>query len=103
MRGFAIAQAWPLASLAALGAAGSLEGSLAWAWGRDHNVLSWHVGSLPILPLAFFSYRRSFSGIAPTLFWFPTSERVDPGIEAFLVFVGSLSPAPGPPVRRPRP
>jgi hypothetical protein len=66
---------------------------LAWAWEGHHNVLSWYVRPLFVLPLAYFSYRRSLSGIALTLvalatsmFWFPAPEPVDPGVEEFLAF-----------------
>jgi hypothetical protein len=66
---------------------------LGWAWERHHNVLSWYIRPLFVLPLAYFSYRRSLSGIALTLvalatsmFWFPAPERVDPRVEEFLAF-----------------
>src|SRR4028119_1703136 len=66
---------------------------LGWAWERHHNVLSWYVRPLFILPLAYFSYRRSLWGVALTLvalatsmFWFPAPERVDPRVEEFLAF-----------------
>ncbi len=73
--------------------AGWISDFLGWAWERHHNVLSWYVRPLFILPLAYFSYRRSLSGIALTLlalatsmFWFPAPERVDPRVEEFLAF-----------------
>jgi hypothetical protein len=73
--------------------AGWINDFLGWAWERHHNVLSWYVRPLFILPLAYFSYRRSLSGIALTLlalatsmFWFPAPERVDPRVEEFLAF-----------------
>lgn len=76
-----------------LAVAGLLDGFLLWAWERHHNVLSWYVRPLFILPLAYFSYRRSLSGIAFTLvalatsmFWFPAPEDVDPKIAEFLAF-----------------
>ena len=76
-----------------LAATGTLDGFLSWAWARHHNVLSWYVRPLFILPLAYFSYRRSLSGIVLTLvalatsmFWFPAPERVDPTVEEFLMF-----------------
>jgi hypothetical protein len=66
---------------------------LGWAWERHHNVLSWYIRPLFVLPLAYFSYRRSLWGIALTLvalatsmFWFPAPERVDPRVEEFLAF-----------------
>lgn len=70
-----------------------LNGFLSWAWERHHNVLSWYIRPLFILPLAYFSYKRSIAGIVLTLvalatsmFWFPAPERVDPRIEEFLAF-----------------
>ena len=74
-------------------ATGTLDGFLSWAWERHHNVFSWYVRPLFILPLAYFSYRRSLSGIVLTLvalatsmFWFPAPEQVDPAVEEFLRF-----------------
>jgi hypothetical protein len=82
----------PLAGVA-LAATGTLEGCLSWAWERHHNVLSWYVRPLFILPLAYSSYRRSLFGIVHTLvalatsmFWFPAPGRVDPKVGEFLAF-----------------
>jgi uncharacterized membrane-anchored protein YitT (DUF2179 family) len=76
-----------------LAASGTLDGFLSWAWERHHNVLSWYVRPLFLLPLAFFSYKRSLFGIVLTLvalatsmFWFPAPERVDPTVREFLRF-----------------
>ena len=76
-----------------LAATGVLKEFLSWAWERHHNVLSWYVRPLFILPLAYFSYKRSLTGIVLTLvalassmFWFPAPEQVDPKIEEFLAF-----------------
>lgn len=69
------------------------EDFLSWAWARHHNVLSWYVRPLFILPLCYFAYRRSIAGIiltlaalATSMFWFPAPERVDPRVEEFLAF-----------------
>ncbi len=50
----------------------------AWAWERHHNVLSWYIRPLFLLPFCFFAYRRSVLGIVLTLValatsmaWFP--------------------------------
>ncbi len=66
---------------------------LSWAWERHHNILSWYVRPLFILPLAYFSYKRSLFGIVLTLialassmFWFPAPGRADPRVEEFLAF-----------------
>ena len=39
----------------------------AWAWARHHNILSWYIRPLFLLPFCFFAYRRSLLGIAVTL------------------------------------
>jgi hypothetical protein len=70
-----------------------LDEFLSWAWARHHNIVSWYIRPLFLLLLAYFSYRRSLSGIALTvvalatsMFWFPAPERVDPRVEEFLAF-----------------
>ena len=64
---------------------------LAWAWGRHHNVLSWYIRPLFLLPFCYFAYRRSLLGISFTLFalatsmfWFPKPEQPDPKVLEFL-------------------
>lgn len=54
-------------------AADALEGFADWAWARHHNVLSWYVRPLFLLPLAWSSHRRSPVGIATTLVGLATS------------------------------
>jgi len=44
-----------------------------WAWQRHHNVLSWYVRPLFLLPYCWFAYRRSVVGIAATLVTLVTS------------------------------
>lgn len=63
----------------------------AWAWARHHNVLSWYIRPLFIIPYAYFAYKRSPAGIIVTIlalltsmFWFPAPSSVDPGVERFL-------------------
>jgi hypothetical protein len=74
-------------------AADALEGFAGWAWARHHNVLSWYVRPLFLLPLAWSAHRRSPVGIATTLvapatstFWFPAPSRADPRVAEFLRF-----------------
>ena len=62
-----------------------------WAWARHHNVLSWYVRPLFLIPFCYFAYRRSGIGIAVTLlalatsmFWFPAPEVVSPAVRAAL-------------------
>ena len=64
---------------------------LVWAWERHHNVLSWYIRPLFLLPFCYFAYKRSGKGIVLTLialatsmFWFPKPEQVDPRVLEFL-------------------
>jgi len=64
---------------------------LAWAWARHHNVLSWYIRPLFIIPFIYFAYKRSWKGmsitviaLATSMFWFPAPETVDPAVEQFL-------------------
>ncbi len=64
---------------------------VAWAWARHHNVLSWYVRPLFILPFCYFAYRRSLWGIVLTLlalatsmFWFPAPESASPAVNEML-------------------
>lgn len=66
---------------------------LEWVWLRHHNVVSWYIRPLFMLPLAWFAYRRSGVGIAATLvalatsmFWFPAPDTPDPRVAEFLAF-----------------
>ncbi len=70
---------------------------LGWAWARHHNVLSWYVRPLFILPYCWFAYRRSPAGLLLTLlllptslFWFPAPERADPRVERYLAWERTL-------------
>ena len=63
----------------------------AWAWARHHNVLSWYVRPLFLIPFCYFAYRRSGAGIAVTLvalatsmFWFPAPQVASPAVLAAL-------------------
>ena len=74
-------------------ATGRLERLAEWAWARHHNVLSWYVRPLFLLPLAWSAHRRSPAGVAVTLValatsmaWFPAPARVDPRVAEFLHF-----------------
>jgi hypothetical protein len=68
-----------------------LNDFLAWAWDRHHNVLSWYIRPLFLLPFCYFAYRRSLLGISLTLFalatsmfWSPKPEHPDPKVLEFL-------------------
>jgi hypothetical protein len=70
-----------------------IDSFAAWAWDRHHNVLSWYIRPLFLIPLAWAAYRRSGWGIAATIvalatsmFWFPAPATTDPRVEQFLAF-----------------
>jgi len=80
-----------LLAVAAVAATGNLDEFAAWAWERHHNVLSWYIRVLFLLPFCYFAYKRSVFGIVLTLvalatsmFWFPAPERPDPNTLEFL-------------------
>jgi hypothetical protein len=56
-----------LLAVAAVAAAGSTEELTAWAWERHHNVLSWYIRPLFLLPFCYFAYKHSLAGIVLTL------------------------------------
>ncbi|AZV42922.1 hypothetical protein [Peribacillus asahii] len=62
-----------------------------WAFERHHNILSWYIRPLFLLPFCYFAYKRSIKGIiitlvalATSMFWFPKPTTVNPKVEAFL-------------------
>ncbi|GAA0592638.1 hypothetical protein GCM10010174_04660 [Kutzneria viridogrisea] len=64
---------------------------VSWAWARHHNVLSWYIRPLFLLPYCYFAYRRSAWGILLTLLalvtsmaWFPAPEQSSPGVQEML-------------------
>ncbi len=67
-----------LVAVMAVAATGNTSEFVAWAWERHHNVLSWYIRPLFLLPFCFFAYRRSLWGmtltllaLATSMFWFP--------------------------------
>jgi len=64
-----------------------LQTAAEWAWARHHNVLSWYIRPLFLIPFCYFAYRRSLVGIFATLFalltsmfWFSVPEHVAPAV-----------------------
>lgn len=62
-----------------------------WTFARHHNVVSWYVRPLFLIPLCLFAYRRSLAGIsitvfllATSMFWFPAPASPDPSVAEFL-------------------
>lgn len=63
----------------------------AWAWARHHNILSWYIRPLFLIPYCWFAWRRSVRGMVSTVIalvtsmaWFPAPDVVDPQVERFL-------------------
>jgi hypothetical protein len=81
-----------LFAAAAVAATGSTDEFVAWAWARHHNVLSWYIRPLFILPFCYLAYRRSLWGIvltvgalATSMFWFPSPEHSSSAVNEMLV------------------
>jgi len=75
-----------VAGMAAMGTLDELG-----AWERHHNVMSWYIRVLFLLPFCYFAYKRSLFSIVLTLvalatsmFWFPAPARPDPKAIEFL-------------------
>ena len=70
---------------------GSTGEFVAWAWERHHNVLSWYIRPLFLLPFCFFAYKRSLWGmtltllaLATSMFWFPAPGEASPAVKEML-------------------
>ena len=82
-----------------------VESLVAWAWQRHHNVLSWYIRPLFLIPYCWFAYRRSLGGMALTLLalvtsmaWFPAPAVADPAVVQMLAaerdyLLGAWTPA----------
>ncbi|WP_374723287.1 hypothetical protein [Calidifontibacillus erzurumensis] len=64
-----------------------------WAYERHHNVLSWYIRPLFIIPMVIFAFKKSFTGIFASIFalftsmfWFPAPATSDPKVLEFLAF-----------------
>lgn len=64
-----------------------------WAFERHHNMLSWYIRPLFIIPMVIFAFRKSYTGIFASIFalftsmfWFPAPNEVSPQVLEFLAF-----------------
>lgn len=62
-----------------------------WAWARHHNILSWYIRPLFLIPFCYFAYKKSWAGISATIFilissmfWFPEPAVTNEQINQFL-------------------
>lgn len=69
------------------------EPFLDWAFERHQNQLSWYIRPLFLIPFCYFAWRRSWAGVAITLFgvissmcWFPRPEIVSTDVLEFLQY-----------------
>ena len=61
-----------------------------WTFARHHNILSWYVRPLFIVPMVYFALRKSYAGVSlsifclfTSMFWFPTPQQTDPKVLGF--------------------
>ncbi len=64
-----------------------------WAFARHHNVLSWYVRPIFIIPIVWFAFKKSLTGIFASvfalftsMFWFPAPAVSSPQVLSFLSF-----------------
>ncbi|MDD4678780.1 MAG: hypothetical protein PHN25_06245 [Tissierellia bacterium] len=64
-----------------------------WAFARHHNVLSWYIRPLFIIPIIFFAFKKSLTGVFvsifalfTSMFWFPAPETSSPQVIEFLAY-----------------
>ncbi len=64
-----------------------------WAFTRHHNVLSWYIRPLFIIPIIVFAFKKSLTGIFASIFalftsmfWFTSPETSSPQIMTFLAY-----------------
>lgn len=64
-----------------------------WAFERHHNVLSWYIRPLFIIPIVLFAFKKSYTGIFASIFalftsmfWFPAPASASPQVLEFLAF-----------------
>ena len=69
-----------------------------------HNILSWYIRPLFIIPMVIFAYKKSYTGIFASIFalftsmfWFPVPAKSNPQVLEFLAFeMDYLKKANGP-------
>ena len=64
-----------------------------WAFNRHHNVLSWYIRPLFIIPIVIFAFKKSLTGIFgsifalfTSMFWFPAPLESSPQVLSFLAY-----------------
>ena len=64
-----------------------------WAFARHHNIGSWYMRPLFIVPMVYFALRKSYAGVTlsifclfTSMFWFAVPEQTDPKVLSFLAY-----------------
>jgi hypothetical protein len=64
-----------------------------WAFERHHNILSWYIRPLFIIPIVIFAFKKSLTGIFASIFalftsmfWFPVPTKSSPEVLSFLSY-----------------
>jgi len=64
-----------------------------WTFERHHNILSWYIRPLFIIPMVIFALKKSYTGIFASIFalftsmfWFPAPTTKNPQVIEFLAF-----------------
>ncbi|MFA5635411.1 MAG: hypothetical protein WC977_05840 [Anaerovoracaceae bacterium] len=64
-----------------------------WAFERHHNILSWYIRPLFIIPMVIFAFKKSYTGIFASIFalftsmfWFPVPASNSSQVLSFLAF-----------------
>lgn len=64
-----------------------------WAFERHHNILSWYIRLLFIIPMVVFAFKKSYTGIFASIFalftsmfWFPVPTNSSSQVLSFLAF-----------------
>jgi hypothetical protein len=88
---WSLATVFGLLTVAFVLLAAANEGFYNWIWSRHHNMLSWYIRPLFLIPFCYFAYRRSWAGMMGTMFglttsmaWFPEPTGVDAKTAEFL-------------------
>lgn len=64
-----------------------------WAFERHHNILSWYIRPIFIVPIVVFAFKRNWTGIFASIFalftsmfWFPAPVTSSPDVLVFLTY-----------------
>lgn len=64
-----------------------------WAFARHHNILSWYVRPIFIIPIVLFAYKKSWAGVFASIFalftsmfWFPVPATSSSDVLSFLAY-----------------